>query len=450
MTKTVNGNRTPIETGPAGWKAILGDQQVKFPSLDCDIETHWLVIGAGFAGIAAARRLTQLVPEHERIVLLDACELAEGPAGRNSGYMIDLPHDLNSHSYTGASDNDLKQVRFNRYAIEFAAAMADEFSMPKQVFTRSGKVTGAATERGLKQIDSYRRHLNNLGEPYTVYDTEKMKQWSGCDYYKQGLFTPGAVTIQPAAFIQNAALGLSERVDIYQNTPVLAIEQGKTHRVKTAKHQIKSTKIILAVNGHIESFGYMKRRLLHVFTYASMTQALNEEQLMRLGGVNDWGVLPADPMGTTVRKISDFQGSGDRVTVRNHFTFNPSLEIAQRDIDGIIKLHDKSFAARFPMLDDTSMQFRWGGRLCLSLNSVPAFGEVDPGIFSAACHNGLGTVKGTLSGMLAAELAVLGKTDMVADYSNYAPPQKLPPEPFLSLGVKANLIFKEWQAGKEV
>jgi glycine/D-amino acid oxidase-like deaminating enzyme len=450
MTKTINVTSTPIETGPAGWKSILDDRYPSFNKLETDLETQWLVIGAGFAGIAAAQRLSQLVPEHERIVLLDACQLAEGPAGRNSGYMIDLPHDLNSHTYAGASDIDLKQIRLNRSAIEFAASMAEQYKMPQQVFSRSGKVTAAAGERGLKQIESYSSHLDELNESYTLYDSAKMKQYSGTNYYHQGLFTPGAVTIQPAAYIKHAAMGLSNRVDIYQETPVIALEQGKPHLVKTAKNTIKARKVILAVNGHIESFGYLKRHLLHVFTYASMTQALDKEQLSRLGGHPDWGVLPADPMGTTVRKISDFQGSGDRLTVRNHFTFNPSLAINNRDIASVAKLHDKAFSARFPMLEDASIEYRWGGRLCLSLNSVPVFGELDPGIYSAACQNGLGTVKGTLSGMLAAELAVLGDTEMVREFKAYDPPKKLPPEPFLSVGVKANLFFKEWLAGKEL
>ncbi|MCA9772984.1 MAG: FAD-dependent oxidoreductase, partial [Myxococcales bacterium] len=49
------------------------------------------IIGAGFAGLAAARRLAQLRPQ-DTVVILEARAVAEGPAGRNSGFMIDLPH----------------------------------------------------------------------------------------------------------------------------------------------------------------------------------------------------------------------------------------------------------------------------------------------------------------------------------------------------------------------
>ena len=62
--------------------------------------------------------------------------------------------------------------------------------------------------------------------------------------------------------------------------------------------------------------------------------------------------------------------------------------------------HRKSFIGRFPNLNEIPFEFSWGGRVCLSLNGAPAFGELDENLFSACCSNGLGTVKGTLAGKL--------------------------------------------------
>ena len=61
----------------------------------------WLIIGGGFAGLFAARRLTQLAGRDERILLLEAGRIGDGPAGRNSGFMIDLPHVLFGVDYAG-------------------------------------------------------------------------------------------------------------------------------------------------------------------------------------------------------------------------------------------------------------------------------------------------------------------------------------------------------------
>ena len=88
----------PANPGISGWRGILPPRK-SHKQLDENQNADYLVIGAGFAGLSAARRLNQLQPD-AKIVVLEACEVSEGPAGRNSGFMIDLPHDLSSVSYT--------------------------------------------------------------------------------------------------------------------------------------------------------------------------------------------------------------------------------------------------------------------------------------------------------------------------------------------------------------
>ena len=96
------------------------------------------------------------------------------------------------------------------------------------------------------------------------------------------------------------------------------------------------------------------------------------------------------------------------------------------------------------------MEFRWGGQLCLSLNSAPAFGEIEKRVYSACCQNGLGTVKGTLSGKLIADLACGANDPMVADMLDLPAPQKLYPEPFMTLGARAKLWWMHRRAGRDL
>ncbi|MBR9865614.1 MAG: FAD-binding oxidoreductase [Oceanospirillales bacterium] len=440
--------RLPLDPGPAAWNSILPEAQ-KYPTLTSDIQADWVIVGGGFAGLAAAERLSQLVG-NETIVLVEAGRLAEGPAGRNSGFMIDLPHELNSETYAGAHEQDLRQIRLNRAAIDFARDMAREYDIGPDVFDSCGKVTAAGSDKGVAHIESYRKHLETLGERYELRSAAEMKDWTGSDFYQKGLFTPGAVMIQPAGFIRQVAHGLSKRVSIYENSPVTEMQLGADHTVLTPRGKIRTKGVILAVNGHVQSFGFFPGRLLHVFTYASMTRALSRDEVKRLGGTKDWGVLPADPMGTTVRRSSDCMGSGDRIVIRNHATLNQSIEATPGNMKRAAMLQDRSFANRFPMLTGVDMEYRWGGRLCLTLNSVPAFGEVENRVWSACCQNGLGTVKGTLSGMMAAEQAVLGHSELLDQFIDYAVPSRLPPDPFLSIGANVTMRFKEWQAGIEL
>ena len=58
----------------------------------------------------------------------------------------------------------------------------------------------------------------------------------------------------------------------------------------TRRFVIQANKLILAVNGHAESFGFYRRRLMQVFTYASMTRAMTPAECRSLGGADTVGV----------------------------------------------------------------------------------------------------------------------------------------------------------------
>ncbi len=443
MTKVA---RLPKDPGPAAWNALL-PPAAPAKVLEERITADWLVIGAGWAGLAAARRLAQL-RAGDAIAVLEASRVGEGPAGRNSGFMIDLPHDLSSDSYGGALEADRRQTEMNRAAIAFAAEAAEEYAMSAEAFARTGKVNAAASEAGLKHNADYLRHLEALGEECESLDAPAMRALTGTDYYRGGVRTKGAAMVQPALFVRSIAGGLAPLVSLYESSPVVSLaREGKAWQVKTPKGAVSAPKVILAVNGHAESFGFFRRRLMHIFTYASMTRALTAEEVARLGGEPRWGLLPADPMGTTVRRISG--SGGDRIVVRNRFTYDPSMEVSDARLSAVARDHDASYAARFPMLKEVGMEYRWGGRLCLSRNGVSAFGEVDEGLYSACCQNGLGTSKGTLSGMLAADLAAKGNSPLVAHMLEQAQPSRLPPEPLAWLGANATIRFNEWRAGRE-
>ncbi|MEM7334714.1 MAG: FAD-binding oxidoreductase [Chloroflexota bacterium] len=447
MTKINVNNINHGNPGPAGWNVVLAEP-APARLLDKQITADFLVIGGGFTGLAAARRLSQNEPE-AKIVLVDAIRIGDGSAGRSSGFMIDLPHDLNSNSYTGASEEDIRQTAMLRTAVSFAAEAAEEYEFPKETFDLRGKVYAAATPSGDKHNHEYAEHLIAMGEKPIAFSAAEMQKMTGTDYYTSGLFTAGTAMIQPAGYVRGIAKGLADKVDIYENSPVLSLEKkGKNWLVKTPKGSVSVSKIILAVNGHMQSFGFMKGRLMHIFLYASMTRPLTPAELSRLGGDAQWDLVPADQMGSTVRKFK--APDGVRIVVRNRFKFSSKLEASEQSVQSVIRDHDNSFRARFPMLPDVTMEHRWGGRLCLSWNGVQVFGELEDGLYAATVQNGLGASKGTLSGILAADYASGRDNEYITDYLNFGPPPRIPPEPIANVGATAFHPFKEWQAGREL
>ncbi len=95
------------------------------------------------------------------------------------------------------------------------------------------------------------------------------------------------------------------------------------------------------------------------------------------------------------------------------------------------------------------MAYSWAGHLCLSLNGVAVAREVDQGVFSACVQNGLGTARGTLTGIAAAELAA-GKTcEITQFFAQEAAPKRLPPRPFSEIGANVVLRWREHKARDE-
>jgi len=93
-----------------------------------------------------------------------------------------------------------------------------------------------------------------------------MHALTGSRYYLSGLYTPGTVMLQPAGYVRGLAEGMGRTIEIFENTPALSFTRvGSQWRVATPTGAVSADQIILANNGHLESFGFQRGRLMHVF-----------------------------------------------------------------------------------------------------------------------------------------------------------------------------------------
>ncbi len=437
----------PTHRGPAAWSAILGPFPPA-PKQEGNQTADVVVVGAGFAGLSAARRLTQLQPK-ARIILLEAGRVAEGAAGRNSGFMIDLPHDLASDDYAGGED-DRAMISLNRQAITFARSAVEQYQIAPSFFDMAGKVNGAASAAGHAHNLSYAKHLETLGENSEMLDPQQMYDLTGSRHYRSGLYTPGTVMLQPAGYIRGLAAGVVEHgVELFEHSAVTGIEKhGGDWLVRTTAGMVSTGSVILTVNGHLESFGIARDRLMQLFLFAAMTPELGVEALGRLGGQPRWGVTPSDPMGTTMRRIDTGQG-GNRIITRTCAALRPGMAATARDLARAAKVMQRKFDQRFPQVAGLQMEYQWAGHLCLSLNGVSVAREIEPGLYSGCVQNGLGTARGTLTGIAAAERACGHSSEITRHFEAEEAPKRLPPQPFREIGANAVLRWKEWRARAE-
>ncbi len=262
--------------------------------------------------------------------------------------------------------------------------------------------------------------------------------------------------LQPAGYILGLGAGGLARdgVRICEDSPVTGFARtGADWKVRTRTGSVTTPKVILANNGHLESFGVARGRLMQLFLFATMTPELDADALARLGGAPRWGGItpPSDPMGTTMRRIDTGGQGGNRIVTRTCAVLKQDMQPRDGHLARAARTMQRKFDQRFPQLAGMRMQYAWAGHLCLSLNSVAVTGEIDQGVFAGCVQNGLGgTARGTLTGICAAEVAMGARSDITAHFAGEAQPRRLPPPPFAEIG-GANVVlrWKERKAGEE-
>jgi glycine/D-amino acid oxidase-like deaminating enzyme len=401
-----------------------------------------VVVGAGFTGLAAARQLATNFP-HDEIVLVEAQEVGFGTSGRNAGFAIDLPHDIGAEDYIGDIDTAKTVLKLNLGGQSYLKELIERHGIECQ-FRHCGKYQAAVEDRGIAVLDAYRRGLDKLGQPYEVIEGRDLPEHIGTHFYRKGLFTPGTALLQPSALVKGLADSLPSNVSLYEHTPITDVEYGDKVVLRHAKGSITADKLVLTTNAFGMSFGFLKGRMLPVFTYGSITRPLTEDEQARLGGKPYWGVIPADPFGTTLRRTVD-----NRLLVRTSFSFNPDGRSNRKYLDRFVQRHRESFARRFPMLPDVNFEYTWGGALALSRNHMGFFGQLAPNVVGALCCNGLGVTRGTVTGKLLADWLAGDKHELIEFLLNAPGPCANPPQPLVSLGLNANLMWGQLRAGKE-
>ena len=232
----------------------------------------------------------------------------------------------------------------------------------------------------MKLNESFSASLEAIGEPLRRIDAAGMREITGSDYYLGGLYTPGAVLIQPADYVRAFAAGLAtEDRPLREFAGDRAGSSGRRLDRAYPEGAVTAPKVILGVNGLVAGVRPLPRP-----ADARLHLCLDDGAL-RAGkaGRDRWGLLPADPMGATVRKITGADGS--RIVIRTRYTYDPSMQVSEERV-----AEDRARAAA---LARRPLPRPRGRRLRLQLGRAalpepeprPAFGEVEEGLYSACC-----------------------------------------------------------------
>ena len=412
-------------------------------TLSSDLDCEWLIIGAGYTGLSAARKLGQLYP-NQKIILVDAQLAGEGASSRNSGYLVDTT--LNDGFTSNKElDNYKKKADIYKLGIETIKKFIKEYQVDCD-WNESGKYFASSKIEDKKILDNFSYLLSKLGFEHSFLGNKELSNRLGTNFYNIGLYTKGGILLHPGKLVRSMIDVLPSNVLLYENSTLINWSKSKDIVLCNFKNgKIKTKKVIFATNGFFKSLGIKPNFNFPITLTASMTRKLSNEEYMSIGKPKEWGVLPVRPMGATIRLTRD-----KRILIRNTAEiYNPfkmtKINLEKRSINQKIGIQK-----RFPQLPKDIIQSSWSGIVSRTRNSSQIFDKIDNNIFAAGSYNGSGIGVGTLFGEQIA-IKALGESSLeIETIEKRNEPTWLPPEPFLSLGIKSRLLYERLRARSEI
>ncbi len=411
----------------------------RLPHTKAPVEKQFdvIVVGAGFTGLAAARRIAELEPQSS-ILVIDATTVGDGSSGRNSGFLINLPHNTGMSGHGGPTEVARKQIRLYDIGLKWLHSIIVKHDI-QCGWNPVGKFHAAATKEGERSLRASLVQYREWGVAYRELDAASLKKELGTDYYHYGHHSANNVFVQPAALIRGLADSLPPNVQLWEGESVIGLEGSGPFQVQTGSTTLKAARVIVANNGFARKLGLARDRVFTIYTYAAMTPLLPESELAKMGSNSEWGVIPANRLGTTLRRTKD-----GRFMVRSAYSYEKELPLSKVQV----MLRD-SFQHRYPDMKSHTFEYVWGGVTALTRNGALFFGEVKKGLYVSLGCNGAGVLKGSMFGKLLGEMACGQNSPELTDALGFERPTWLPPDPIRRIAVVSAIQFQKQRAGLE-
>lgn len=431
----------PFNHNQPGWPA--GDNcYASYPELRGEMTADWVIVGAGFTGVAFARRLAEIDPGL-KIIVVDAHSSLESSSARNSGFVIGLPHNI------GSSTAELKKANAYRNLLQEGISQLEQVISQHGIqcdWENAGKYH-CQVERGNDRIlNEYTSHLDLMDEPYRTLDSDALYQKLGTTFYSKGIFTPGCVLVNPTQLISALSHCLPENVQCFDNTPVLGIRYGSQAEVLTPFGVIKTPKVMLATNALSPELLPGITRQASMATFASITETLTEEQLATLPPMKSWGLTPVNAIaGATFRFTSD-----RRFLIRQHVIPALKGKVDAAQTYHATQLHQRLFNKVYPTLTGVKLTHTWSGNISVTRNGAPVWGRLNKFVCTAGGCNGAGISKQTVAGSLLADLMMNQDNPLIAEMTSLGKANFMPPSPALDIGIACSLFKERYLGRKEI
>ena len=377
---------------------------LEYSSLQDHINVDVCVIGGGYTGLSSALHLAK---KGYSVALLEAERIGWGASGRNGG-----------HCSTGQRMDQFeleKLVGLERakvlweYGLESVQTVRDliaEYDIKCDL--KNGDLHVANKTRELPVLQQEVEHMQSVYDYEDLHycDLAKTRAMVGSERFYGGLLDTRGAHLHPLKY----ALGLADAaracgVQLFESSRVSSYRQigsagnsGKV-RISTGEGEVTADFMILACNGYLEKISpSIAGKIMPINNFVLATEPLDQTLATEL--IRD-DVAVADSLFV----INYWKLSAD-----NRLLFGGGENYTSRFPADIKKFVRKYMLRVYPQLENTRIDYAWGGTLAITMNRLPVFGNQDGNVFYAHGYSGHGVPTATFAGKLIAE-AVSGTAE---------------------------------------
>ena len=384
------------------WRATA----IEFPdrsALTGDHHTQVVVIGAGFTGCSAALHLAE---NNIDVIVLDAGQPGIGASGRNGGQVNPgIKRTVEEVQQVWGKDLGAALYKVIGSAPDLVFDLIEKHSIQCHP-VRSGLVQPAYSRKSMNYLSNYARYMASIGAPVEILDKQRINQLTGSDFYLGGYIDKRGGSVQPLSYCLGLAkAAMNHGAKIFGDSAVMKIQNHGTHKqVITARGSVNAENVFICTNGYTNLVAddplikKLSKTIVPFYSYKVATTPLPEPLQQQI-------IPELQVIADTRRLLTYFRKdhTGRLVIGSAGGPYEASDIPAYKPIE-------KRITELYPQLHGAQIEFRWCGKVCLTMDGVPHIHQLEPGIFTGLGYNGRGVALGSLMGKWLASM--VSKVDM--------------------------------------
>ena len=361
--------------------------------LNFNLDVDVCVIGAGLAGLTAAREVAQ---RGWSVAVLEANRVAWAASGRNTGFVLPgFGEHIDAIVERVGLDHAKQLWALSEQGVDYVRRTIDETDMAG-VGPVPGWLQVSKTDNG-EELRAYVERLRWIGADVEVWPTTQVREQLANPRYFNAVHFRRAFHIHPL----NYALGLAALAEaagarIFEDTPAVTIDSaGVRKRIGTPSARVRAAHVVIAGNVHLGALmPRLAATLLPVTTFVLVTEPLGpalQEVVRYRGAVSD-----TERADNHYRIVGGANSGGERLQ------WSGRMRAWQADPRWVARGLVADIRRNFPALGKVEIAHLWRGTLGRTIHRMPQIGEIERGVWLASGFGGHGLNTSAMGGELVA------------------------------------------------